>query len=413
MGSNRLVFISSVFLFLIMFLLGLGGSVNGFPSSPSFVKTNGLNFVLDGRPVYVNGFNSYWLMSLATDITNRQKVASAFQQAATHGLTVARTWAFNDGNTYKALQTSPGVYDEQVFRGLDFVVSHAKSYGIKLILSFVNNYKDYGGRAQYVQWGRGAGQNIMSDDDFYTNPTVKGYYKNHVKTVMTRVNSISGIAYKDDPTIFSWELINEPRCQTDPSGRTLQGWIKEMAAYVKSIDSNHLLEVGMEGFYGGSTLERKQYNPGGWEYGTDFITNNQIPGIDFATVHAYPDSWLTGSDENAQISFLNKWMQIHFDDVERVLKKPLLFAEFGKSYKVPGYSTAQRDRFYNTFYNNIWSAASSGKAGGGGLFWQLMAEGMDAFADGYDIVLSQNPSIAAIMASQTHRMSLLNTTMFS
>ena len=107
-----------------------------------------------------------------------------------------------------------------MLQGLDFVVSHAKSYGIKLILSFVNNYKDYGGRAQYVQWGRGAGQNIMSDDDFYTNPTVKGYYKNHVKTVMTRVNSISGIAYKDDPTIFSWELINEPRCKTDPSGRT-------------------------------------------------------------------------------------------------------------------------------------------------------------------------------------------------
>ena len=102
------------------------------------------------------------------------------------------------------------------------MVSRAKSYGIRLILSFVNNFKDYGGKAQYIQWGRNAGLNISSDDDFYTNPTVKGYYKNHVKKVMTRVNSISGIAYKDDPTIFSWELINEPRCEIDPSGRTLQ-----------------------------------------------------------------------------------------------------------------------------------------------------------------------------------------------
>ena len=107
-------------------------------------------------------------------------------------------------------------------QGLDFVVSHAKVYGIRLILSFVNNFKDYGGKAQYVQWGRNAGLNISSDDDFYTNPTVKGYYKNHVKNVLTRVNSITGIAYKDDPTIFSWELINEPRCQSDPSGRILQ-----------------------------------------------------------------------------------------------------------------------------------------------------------------------------------------------
>lgn len=413
MRSKRFLVVSSVFLFSILIVLGQWGSVNAFKSSTSFVKTRGSNFVLDGRPVYVNGFNSYWLMVLATNPTDREKVTSVFEQAVAHGLTVARSWAFNDGNTSGVLQTSPGEYNEEVFKGLDFVVSHAKSYGIRLILSFVNNFKDFGGRAQYVQWGRNAGLNIKSDDDFYTNPTVKGYYKNHVKTVMTRVNSISGIAYKDDPTIFSWELINEPRCQSDPSGRTVQGWINEMAAYVKSIDSNHLLEAGMEGFYGESTPERKKYNPVGDESGTDFIANNKIPWIDFVTVHSYPDIWLAGSDENAQLSFLKKWIQIHSEDVETVLKKPVLFAEFGKSYKDPGYSTAQRDRFYNTAYNNIYSAVSSGKAGGGGLFWQLMAEGMDSYADGYDIVLSRNPSIAAIIFSQSHRMSVLNTTVLN
>lgn len=60
-----------------------------------------------------------------------------------------------------------------------------------------------------------------------------------------------------------------------------------MAAYVKSIDSNHLLEVGIEGFYGESSPQK---NPG-FLVGTDFISNNQIQGIDFATVHAYPDQW--------------------------------------------------------------------------------------------------------------------------
>ena len=64
-----------------------------------------------------------------------------------------------------------------------------------------------------------------------------------------------------------------------------------MVGFVKSIDRNHLLEAGMEGFYGESTPERKQYNPGGFEFGTDFITNNLIAGVDFATVHAYPDQW--------------------------------------------------------------------------------------------------------------------------
>lgn len=62
-----------------------------------------------------------------------------------------------------------------------------------------------------------------------------------------------------------------------------------MAAHVKSIDSNHLLEAGLEGFYSSSSPE-KQFNPG-VDIGTDFIQNNQIPNIDFATIHSYPDQW--------------------------------------------------------------------------------------------------------------------------
>lgn len=70
----------------------------------------------------------------------------------------------------------------------------------------------------------------------------------------------------------------------------LQDWVLEMAAHVKSIDSNHLLEIGLEGFYGESMPEKKEYNPG-YEVGTDFISNNRISQVDFATIHLYPDQW--------------------------------------------------------------------------------------------------------------------------
>lgn len=71
----------------------------------------------------------------------------------------------------------------------------------------------------------------------------------------------------------------------------LQQWVKEMAAHVKSIDNNHLLEIGLEGFYGGTTPEKKQFNPSNLEYGSDFIANNLIPEIDFASIHIYAEQW--------------------------------------------------------------------------------------------------------------------------
>ncbi|XVF33034.1 hypothetical protein REPUB_Repub17cG0133500 [Reevesia pubescens] len=260
------------------------------PGSCGFVQTRGTNFVMNGKPFYLNGFNAYWMMMFAADPSTKSKVTDTFREASKYGMNIARIWGFNDGD-YKPLQNSPGFYNEDVFKGMDFVVAEAKKYGIHLILSLVNNFKDYGGKDKYVQWAKERGQKLNNEDDFYTNSIVKEYYKNHVKAVLTRINTITGVAYKDDPTIFAWELMNEPRCPSDPSGAHLQNWLKEMAAHVKSIDNRHLLEIGLEGFYGESMPEKKQYNPNSYPIGTDFISNNQIPEIDFATIHLYPEQW--------------------------------------------------------------------------------------------------------------------------
>lgn len=66
-----------------------------------------------------------------------------------------------------------------------------------------------------------------------------------------------------------------------------------MAIYVKSIDPVHLLSIGTEGFYSPSSAARLPVNPNSvaGEVGTDFIKNHQVLGIDFASVHIYPDSW--------------------------------------------------------------------------------------------------------------------------
>lgn len=72
-----------------------------------------------------------------------------------------------------------------------------------------------------MQWGRTVGVPARDDDDFYSNAVVKGYYKNHVRKLLNRINTITRVEYKDDSTIIAWELMNEPRCKIDDSGNTL------------------------------------------------------------------------------------------------------------------------------------------------------------------------------------------------
>ncbi|CAI0392350.1 unnamed protein product [Linum tenue] len=369
-----------------------------------FIQTRGPHFVLNGDLFYANGFNAYWLMYVAADPTQRSKVSAAFREARSHDLTVARTWAFSDGG-YRALQYAPGAYNQDMFQGLDFVVAEARRYGMKLILSFANNYDSFGGKKQYVNWARaqGGGGGLASDDDFFTHPLVRTYYKNHIRTVLNRQNTFTGIRYKDDPTIMAWELMNEPRCTSDSSGRTIQAWITEMAWFVKSIDRNHLLEAGLEGFYGPSTPQRMNVNPP-VQVGTDFVANNRVSGIDFATVHSYPDQWLSNSNDESQLSFMNNWLDAHIQDAQYVLRKPILIAEFGKSWKDAGFSAYRRDQLFNAVYYKIYASAKRGGAAAGGLFWQLLTEGMDSFRDGYEVVLGQSSSTGDLIARQSHKL---------
>ncbi|CAL0314539.1 unnamed protein product [Lupinus luteus] len=285
-------------------------------------------------------------MVAASDKSQRSKVSNVLAQASAAGL-----------------------------KGLDFVVSEAGKYNIKLIISLVNNFKDLGGKVQYVQWARHAGVKIKNPDDFYTNAVVRGYYRNHVKKVLTRVNTITKIAYKDDPIIMAWQLMNEPR-SAPQYAKSLHKWIEEMAAYVKSIDNKHLLSIGMEGFYGEETPDRKQYNPGNYTSGTEFVKNHLVKEIDFATMHVYPDRWLSTKIETERRRFLQRWIDIHFKDSMTIVKKPLVLAEFGRV--IVGNNVKYRDSFMNEVYSYIYAFAKISRGGmAGSLVWQLMSEDID------------------------------------
>lgn len=50
------------------------------------------------------------------------------------------------------LQPHPGVFDERVFRSLDWLLAEAAARGLRLLLVLTNYWKDYGGMRQYVEW---------------------------------------------------------------------------------------------------------------------------------------------------------------------------------------------------------------------------------------------------------------------
>ena len=102
---------------LLLLLCIHGGREAEAAAGGGFVRAQGTRFVMNGSPYYANGFNAYWLMTMAADPAQKGKVTSALSQAAARGLSVARTWAFSDGgsNAY-ALQYSPGKYNENTFK---------------------------------------------------------------------------------------------------------------------------------------------------------------------------------------------------------------------------------------------------------------------------------------------------------
>ncbi|KAL3568832.1 hypothetical protein D5086_028722 [Populus alba] len=127
--------------------------------------------------------------------------------------------------------------------------------------------------------------------------------------------------------------MNEPRCSSSSSAPALQAWIAEMAAYIKSLDKRHLVTVGLEGFYGLSTTNKSEVNPGIWaaSLGSDFIPNSAISNIDFASVYAYPDSWIPHGDLEERTSYLSDWVDSHISDGDIALRKPVLFTEVSSS----------------------------------------------------------------------------------
>lgn len=197
--------------------------------------------------------------------------------------------------------------------------------------------------------------NHKNHDDFYTKQEEKKEYKKYIKHLLERKNIYSNITYKDDPTIMAWQLGNELRLDGDiftrsPNAtiRTITNWSREMSDYIKSIDKNHLVSVGDEGWFNIPNSHDWTYNG---LMGIDVEENGKLPNIDFLTFHVYPETWLKNKE------WTEKWIEDHAKLCEKI-NKPCIFAEYGsrlKEFRLNYYkSWTERIERLNIAGDNFW-----------------------------------------------------------
>jgi len=159
----------------------------------------------------------------------------------------------------------PGDFNEDAFRALDKVLEVANRVGVRVIIPFVDNWKWWGGAEQYAEY-RG-----KTAAEFWTDSEVIDDFKQTVNFILNRRNTYTGTLYKDDKAVLAWETGNEIYSP--------YAWTKQIAAYIKSLDSNHLV---WDGFYiGNKPIQLEALDD---------------PNIDIVSSHHYPDS-TRGADQ--------------------------------------------------------------------------------------------------------------------
>ncbi|KAF7377350.1 Glycoside hydrolase family 5 protein [Mycena sanguinolenta] len=251
----------------------------------------------------------------------------------------------------------------------DYLISSAKSHGIKLLITLTNNWSDFGGMDVYTVQLLGSG---LPHDTFYTNPTVVAAYKAYVQAIVMR--------YLTEDTIMAWELANEPRCAGTSTAASatcnstvITNWAAEISAYIKSLDPNHLVAIGDEGFINDPLPHDYDYPYQGGGIGIDFEANLAIDTLDFGTFHMYPDSW---GESGNDIAWGQQWITDHAT-IMTSANKPAIMEEFGLTY-----TGTQRADDYATWYDTVISTGLTGD-----LLWQAgsVFNGTETPNDGYAI----------------------------
>ena len=373
---------------LLILLLGIGFMVNG---QSEFVTVEGQKFIFNGKPYHFIGTNFWYGMNLgsAGNGGDRDRLIRELDQLKSLGVNNLRIMGASEGpdtepwRMVPSLQPDKGKFNEELLKGLDFLLAEMRKRGMKAVVCLNNFWPWSGGMAQYMAWEKGdtipypppaEGGNWATyqtyTSGFYVNTEAKKAYIDFLSLVIRRTNSITRQPYNEDPTIMSWELANEPRGILRISA--YRTWIKETAAFIKNLDKNHLVTIGSEGY----TPNRLA--------GTHFRKDHLIENIDYSTIHIWVQNWGWYHPENHGKTFekgikkATKYLKKHLRQAQK-MNMPMVLEEFGIARDSNDHSseatTEARDEYYRQMFEMIYQLAKKDKPIAGANFWAWGGEG--------------------------------------
>lgn len=394
------------------------------PVSDKFVTAHGGKFSRAGHPYYFVGANFWQGMNLGVEgpSGNRSLLIQELDRLQELGVTNLRVMAASEGpnsEPYRmvpALMDAPGVYDQSVLDGLDYLIAQMAKRGMKAVMVLNNYWQWSGGMGQYVSWHEKTpipypgnyGTFMAYVAKFYACEQCQTWFRDHIKTIINRTNPYTGLKYRDDPAIFAWELANEPR-------RYPVEWINDTATYIKSLDPNHMVTTGSEGAPSGESQ--------------NFILTHQGASIDYATIHIWPGNWGWYNPENPATYDSAESLSINYFQMHAVeaasLRKPLVLEEFGLArdweplHDIYNQNspTTYRDRFYTAMFQQVSFAIALGEPLAGVNFWSWAGAARPGYAwigdpphetPGWYSVYNSDSTTLAIIAEYAQKMAQLN-----